>query len=320
LAEISGQLFRRALPHDPMRVVNVGIAGQTMIGVAAGFAMEGFHPIAHSLSPFVAERPFEQLKLDFGYQRLGGTFVGAGGSYDYAGEGGTHHAAGDVAAMLAIPRMQVLVPGHGDEVARLLRATYANGEPTYVRTSLATNEHAFDVAPGRLEVVRRGRGATVLAFGPMLSRTMRAVEGLDVTVAYATGVEPFDHAGLAAIVGDAPDVIAIEPWYEGAVSSVLTRSLGHLPARYAFIGVPRRFIHDYGTWGELDADIGLDANGLRARLAASGVTEQRTACAGSRQHGDRSVHLRRAVPRSGDRGDDQSPTADEQPHGRGRAR
>lgn len=266
LAEISTQLFRDARRHDPRRVVNVGIAEQTMVGVAAGFAMEGFHPIAHSLSPFMAERPLEQLKLDFGYQGLGGTFVGAGGSYDYAAEGGTHHAGGDVAVMLAIPRMQVLIPGHGAEVDALMRATYANGEPTYVRTSLSTNDEPRDVAPGRLEVVRRGAGATVVAFGPMLTRTLHATEGLDVTVAYATSVEPFDDAGLAAIVGSAPHVIAIEPWYEGTVAAVLTRALGHVAATYDLVGVPRRFLHDYGSRAEIDADLGLDATGIRARL------------------------------------------------------
>jgi transketolase len=267
LAEISVQLFREARRHDPRRVVNVGIAEQTMVGVAAGLAMEGFLPIAHSLAPFMAERPFEQLKLDFGYQGLGGTFVGAGGSYDYAAEGATHHAAGDVAAMLAIPRMQVLAPGHGAECAALLRATYDDGEPTYLRTSLATNDRSFDVAAGRLEVVRRGGGATVLVFGPMLSRTLRAAEGLDVTVAYATSVEPFDHEGLAALVGDRPHLVVVEPWYEASTAPVLTRALGHLPTTYEFIGVPRRFVHDYGTWAEIDTLLGLDEAGLRARLA-----------------------------------------------------
>jgi transketolase len=268
VAEISLSLLGEARRHDPARVVNVGIAEQTMVGVAAGFAMEGFHPIAHSISPFMAERPFEQLKVDFGYQGLGGTFVGTGGSYDYASEGGTHHAPGDVAAMLAIPRMQVLTPGHGDEVASLLNTTYANGEPTYMRLSLATNDEPHSVAPGRIEVVRRGAGATVLAFGPMLSRTLQATEGLDVTVAYATSVEPFDDQGLAHIVGVRPHLIAIEPWYERTVAPVVTRSLGHLPARYDFIGVPKRFIRDYGTSAEIDADLGLDGTGLRARFAA----------------------------------------------------
>ena len=268
LAEISGSLFEDATRHDHLRTVNVGIAEQTMVGVAAGFAMEGFHPIAHSLSPFMAERPFEQLKLDFGYQRLGGTFVGAGGSYDYAAEGGTHHAAGDAAAMLAIPRMQVLVPGHGDEVASLLRSTYANRVPTYLRTSLATNDGPVDVAPGRLEVVQRGTRATVVAFGPMLSRALQAAEGLDLTVAYATSVEPFDHDGLASIVGSHPHVIAVEPWYEATVAPSLVIALGHTATRYDFVGVPRRFVHDYGTWREIDADLGLDVEGIRARLTS----------------------------------------------------
>ena len=99
LAEISiSQYFSDALERHPDRAVNIGIMEQAMVGVAAGFAMEGFHPIAHSLSPFMAERPYEQLKLDFGYQGLGGTFVGVGGSYDYAAEGGTHHAPADASA------------------------------------------------------------------------------------------------------------------------------------------------------------------------------------------------------------------------------
>ena len=271
LAEISESLFAEALRHDPTRAVNVGIAEAAMVGVAAGFAMEGFHPIAHSLSPFMAERPFEQLKLDFGYQQLGGTFVGVGGSYDYATEGATHHSPGDVQAMLAIPRMQVLVPGHSEEVARSLRATYANGMPTYVRASQALNDEPFEVSPGRIEVIRAGAGATVLAFGPMLSRTLEATEGLDVTVAYATSVEPFDHAGLAALADASPHIVVVEPWYEGTVASVVTTALAHVPTRYTFIGVPRAFIHNYGTRTEIDADLGLDSSGIRRRLAAAGA-------------------------------------------------
>jgi len=149
LAEISTSYLERAMAAHPDRVVDVGIMEQTMVGVAAGFAMEGFHPIAHSLSPFMAERPYEQLKLDFGYQGLGGTFVGVGGSYDYASSGGTHHAPADAGVMLGIPGMEVLIPGHGEEMSALLRSTYANGRPTYVRGSVATNAEAHQIEPGR---------------------------------------------------------------------------------------------------------------------------------------------------------------------------
>lgn len=268
LADISEDRFAPALQRHPERAVNIGIMEQTMVGVAAGFAMEGFHPFAHSLSPFMAERPYEQLKLDFGYQGLGGTFVGAGGSYDYGSEGGTHHSPADVQAMLAIPGMEVLVPGHPDEVDALLRATYANGRPTYVRLVAAPNQRSFDVAPGRMEVVRRGSLATVIAIGPMLTRTLEACEGLDVTVLYATSARPFDGSTLASVVGDTPLVVAAEPFYEGTLASAVTGALAHLPARYAWIGVPRAFIHSYGTLAQLDADLGLDAAGIRRQLAS----------------------------------------------------
>jgi transketolase len=266
LAEISTEYFAGALREHPDRVVNIGIMEQALVGVAAGFAMEGFHPIAHSLSPFMAERPYEQLKVDFGYQGLGGTFVGVGGSYDYAAEGATHHAPADAALMLAIPRMEVLVPGHGDEVDRLLRDTYSNGRPTYLRASVASNVEARDIAPGRIEVVRRGGGATVLAFGPMLDRSLEACDGLDVTVAYATSLAPFDNDGLRSIAGDAPNLIVVEPFYEATSAVVLAETFRGVAATITYLGVPRSFIHSYGTPDELDADLGLDVAGLGARI------------------------------------------------------
>lgn len=269
LAEISTEYFEASMRRHPTRVVNLGIMEQTMVGVAAGFAMEGFHPIAHSLSPFMSERPYEQLKLDFGYQGLGGTFVGVGGSYDYATEGATHHAPADAALMLAIPGMEVLVPGHGEEVDRLLRATYANGRATYLRSSVAANAEAHDVAPGRIEVLRRGTGAIVLAFGPMLDRALAACEGLDVTVVYATSLEPFDHEGMRSLAGAKPFVISVEPFYEATSAQVLAETFRGLPARLAFLGVPRAFIHSYGTSEELDAELGLDVAGLREGIVTA---------------------------------------------------
>ena len=266
LAQISTTYLERAMAAHPTRVIDVGIMEQTMVGVAAGFAMEDFHPIAHSLSPFMAERPYEQLKLDFGYQGLGGTFVGVGGSYDYASSGATHHSPADVGVMLGIPGMEVLIPGHGDELEALLRSTYANGRPTYIRASVATNDQAHPVEPGRIQMVRQGSEATVVAFGPMLDRTVTACEGLDVTVAYATSVRPFDADGLASIVGDAPSLVTVEPFYEGTVAPVVTAALAHRGMRYVSMGVPRAFIHAYGQPEEVDADSGLDEAGVRRRL------------------------------------------------------
>ena len=268
LAEISTDHFREARRRHPERVVNVGIMEATMVGVAAGFAMEGFHPIAHTIAPFLVERPFEQLKLDFGYQGLGGTFISTGASYDYATEGATHHGTGDVGVLLTIPGFEILVPGHPAELDRLLRATYANERPTYLRASASVNRMPMDVALGRLEVVRRGAQATVVAVGPLLDRTLAAAEGLDVSVLYATSVVPFDGSTLAAVAGDRPHVIIVEPFYEHSMTALAADALAHLPARFASIGVPRRFPTAYGSYEEHDAENGLDVAGIAKRLRA----------------------------------------------------
>jgi transketolase len=268
LSEISTDYFPRAMRAHPDRVVNVGIMEQTMVGVAAGMAMEGFHPIVHSITPFLVERPLEQLKLDFGYQGLGGAFVSAGASYDYSASGGTHHAPGDVQAVLSIPGMRVFVPGHAEEVERLLRATHGDGRPAYIRTTTSQNREAFEVAPGRLEVVRRGAGATVIAVGPMLSRTLDALDESDVSLAYATTIEPFDEVTLREVVRDRSTVVVVEPYYQGTTAAVLTKALDDRAVRIVSIGVPRRFLHNYGEPEEHDSALGLDAAGIRDRLGA----------------------------------------------------
>jgi transketolase len=265
LAEISVERFQPAFRHDPRRAVNVGIMEQTMVGVAAGYAMEGFRPVIHTITPFVAERALEQLKLDFGNQELGALVITVGGSYDYGSEGTTHHSPGDVQAVLTIPAAQVLVPGAAGEVDRLIRDTYSSGRLTYLRTQLIGNEQARAVEFGRLSVERRGVRATVLAVGPMLERTLLATAGMDVTVLYATTLAPFDAAGLEReTVGD--ELVVVEPFFTGTLAASISQAMAGRPMRLRSIGVPRAVIRDYGTPEQHDRALGLDAAGIRAQL------------------------------------------------------
>jgi transketolase len=266
MADISLDYLQPAVEHDRRRAINVGIMEQSAVGVAAGFALEGYHPIVHTLAPFLAERPLEQIKVDFGYQGLGGLFVSAGASYDYGESGGTHHSAGDVQALGSIPRMEVLVPGSAAETDTLVRASYANGRPTYLRTSVIENSQPFDLAPGGLTVVRRGRDLTVIAAGPFLSRTLTALDGIDATVLYATTLVPLDAETLAREAAPAAEVVLVEPVYEGTTAAQVAAALSHRPMRLLSIGVPRRFLKRYGTAEQHDADLGLHVRGIRERI------------------------------------------------------
>lgn len=268
LADISTNYFSEAGQKYPNRVINLGIMEQTMVSVGSGFALEGFHPIMHSIAPFVTERPFEQIKDDFCYQGLGGTFISIGASYDYGTDGMTHHGTSDVPILKVLPRMQVCVPGTSYELETLLRQTYNNGAPTYIRTSLQQNEVSRPVHFGQLHVEREGRDGVVVAVGPMLERTLAAVAPMDVTVLYATTIAPFDAVTLQRAVGNAaPNVILVEPYYEGGLVPDVAQALQATPSRIQTIGVPRQVLDNYGAASQHDEALGLTTTGIRQRIS-----------------------------------------------------
>jgi len=267
LADISAAYFRDTLRQYPDRAINVGIMEQTMVSLAAGFALEGFHPIVHSITPFVVERPFEQIKLDLCYQGLGGTLISTGASYDYGTDGMTHQGPGDVPILKTLPRMQVCVPGTADEFEALLRQTYKNGAPTYIRTSVQQNDAARPVRFGELHLEREGKDGVVVAVGPMLDRTLEAVAGMDLTVLYATTIVPFDEQALKRAMAHASaNVSLVEPYYEGTLVPEVARALQTMPTRIQAIGVPRRILDRYGPPERIDRKVGLTVDGIRARI------------------------------------------------------
>jgi len=247
--------------------VSVGIMEQTMVGISAGFALEGLMPVVHTIAPFLADRSLEQLKLDFGYQRLPGLFIGVGGSYDYAESGMTHHAPGDVASVSTVPGMRVVVPGAGGEADVLVRSALDERALTYLRTSTSANAESRRLARGGLTVVRRGQGATIVAVGPMLDRVLAATAGFDVTVLYATTVVPLDAHALRETTDAA--LVVVEPFYEGTLAAEVTSALRDRPVQLVSVGVPRRVDDRYGTPADHDRANGLDASGIRERLLSA---------------------------------------------------
>lgn len=264
-AEISGQYFRDVERRHPDRVLNVGIREQLLLNVGAGLALSGMRPIVHTFGSFLVERAFEQIKLGFNHQDVGGVLVGSGGSFDVSAGGRTHQAPGDVALIDTLPGWTVHVPGHADEVADALRQAVAGNGRDYMRVVGQQNATAFPVTPGRFHVVRRGAGATVVAVGPMLDPVLAAVEGRDVSVLYANTVRPFDGRSLRAVLGPA-EVVLVEPYLAGTSSRLVADVLADVPHRLLGLGVRSEELRRYGTPAEHLAAHGLDAAGLRASV------------------------------------------------------
>jgi transketolase len=269
-AEISGQYFGEVEERHPDRVINVGIREQLLVSVGAGLALTGMRPIVHTFSSFLVERAFEQIKLGFSHQDVGGVLVGSGGSFDVAAGGRTHQSPGDVALLDTLPGWTVHVPGHADEVAAALRSAVMGDGRHYVRVMGQQNVAAHPVHPGRFTAVRRGRGATVVAVGPMLDPVLAAVQGMDVSVLYANSVRPFDGAGLRAVLGAdrSPDVVLVEPYLAGTSARLVDDVLQDVPHRLLSLGVGRQELRRYGGPQQHIAAHGLDAAGLRRSISA----------------------------------------------------
>ncbi|MEU7449284.1 putative 33.6 kDa protein in fasciation locus precursor [Streptomyces sp. ADI98-12] len=274
IAEISRDRLQGAIAAHPDRVVNVGIREQLLVSAGAGLALSGLRPVLHTFASFLVERPFEQVKLDFGHQDVGGVLVSSGASYDMASGGYTHMSPGDVALLDTLPGWTVHVPGHADEAEALVRAAVGAGDDkVYVRLSDRANAEGRALDGTRFRQVREGRaGAAVVAVGPMLDPVLAATEGLDLTVLYAATVRPLDAAGLrrAAVDPDrgTAEVVLVEPYLAGTSVRAAGEALAVVPHRLLGLGVGREELRRYGRPEEHDAAHGLDAASLRRDISA----------------------------------------------------
>jgi transketolase len=262
LADIGASRLDRAAAARPGRVVNVGIREQLMIGVAGGMALEGMRPIAHSYASFLVERAFEQIKLDLVHQDAGGAvLVSIAASYDAAEEGRTHQSPGDVALLATLPEVQILVPGHPDEVERLLRDAVAGTGTAYLRLS----EELNDEPHASFEVVRRGRpgSSLVVAVGPTLAPVLEATADTGLSVAYVAEVRPFPTAAIAQL--GAGDIVLVEPYLAGTSAGEIPFER---PRRLHCLGVRDTELRRYGTGDEHRRAHGLDAVGIARSLMA----------------------------------------------------
>lgn len=261
--------FRNAFKEFPNRVYNIGILEQSTVSVAAGMASNGLIPIVHTIAPFLVERALEQLKVDFGYQNLGGNFVSIGASYDYAALGGTHHCPADVMLMSSIPNMQIVCAGSSQEFDSLFKQAYNNGQPTYFRLSEYENIFTENVEFGKAKIVKGNYGgvATIIVVGNMLDKVMKACEDLPVIVLYYNTINPFDSELVKEYFHE--NIIVIEPFFEGSINYKINKALEGKKYKLTNIGVPHQFLTNYGTKEEHDKQLGLDVEGIRKKILAT---------------------------------------------------
>ena len=156
----------------PDRFLNVGIAEQNAISVAAGLALSGMVVYVYSIIPFITMRAFEQVRVDLAYMNTNVRLVGVGAGLSYGPAGATHHAIEDIAVMRALPNMTVCCPGDPLEVKAIVEESVIYPGPMYIR--LAKNgepiihDKDVNIRIGQAVEVKRGHDVSIVTTSNML--------------------------------------------------------------------------------------------------------------------------------------------------------
>ena len=258
----------------PERLINVGIAEQNMVGVAAGLAIGGFIPFVCAAAPFLTGRALEQVKVDVAYNGLPVVLCGMSPGVAYGELGPTHHSIEDLSWMRAIDGLAIVVPADPAQTSAAVKWAAAAGIPCYLRvgrTKVASvsPDPANAFTFGKIGVLREGRDLTIAATGVMVSRALAAAEelerrGLQARVLNVATVKPLDEAAIIAAARETGAIVTIEEaMIEGglgaAIAEVVVR---HAPAPMRLLGI--KGFAPTGAAEFLFDHFGLNAQGLVA--------------------------------------------------------
>jgi transketolase len=199
------------------RFINVGVAEQNMVSLAAGLAREGHLAWVYGIAAFVAFRPYEQIRTDVCLHGLPVKLVGHGGGYGYGIMGATHHAVEDVGAMRVLPNMRIYLPLTAGDVPEVVSMMAGDPLPNYLRLNAPAHVPGGTPPFAPWRRIKPGRRCVVIGMGPVLGNLyqMGADDLLDDLEIWNVGVLPFDGipADLLASIREKQRVVTIEEHY-----------------------------------------------------------------------------------------------------------
>jgi transketolase len=251
----------------PERYLDVGVAEQNMVGIAAGLSLSGKIPIAHSFACFISMRACEQVRTTVAYPNLNVKFVVTHGGISTGTAGTTHHSVEDIAIIRSIPNMTVLVPGDVSEMKQVVDAALAHRGPVYIRLGAGDAEDIYQddtkFSIGKATMLRDGDDATIITTGIMMAQGMRAAEqlagkGIKARVMQMASVKPIDADAVRKAALETGVIVTVEEHsvlggLGGAVCEIVAETGAATVKR---IGIKDRFC-DIGSASCLMTEEGL---------------------------------------------------------------
>lgn len=256
----------------PQQFVEVGIAEQNLVSVAAGLAACGKKAFAVSPASFLSTRSYEQAKIDVAYSNTNVILVGISGGISYGALGMSHHSCQDIAAFCALPDMRVYLPSDRFQTKKLIEALLQDERPAYVRVSRSATEDVYDEEMDfkldRANVIREGADVTLIACGEMVPYAVEAAgllekEGVQAGVVDMYCLKPLDQEAVIKCAGRSKMLVTIEEHsiYGGLGSLVSQVTAENCPVKVKQIALPDGHLIP-GTNKEVFSYYGMDAEGI----------------------------------------------------------
>lgn len=273
--------------HFPAQAVEVGIAEQDAVGIAAGLASCGKRPFVASPASFVTTRSYEQAKVDCAYSNTNVKLIGISGGVSYGALGMSHHSAQDIAAMSAIPNMRVYLPSDRHLTKRLFEELVKDQTPAYVRVGRNPVEDVYASAaeadlPFELNHavwLRGGTDVAIVACGELVRPALDAADtlakqGVSASVLDMYCIKPLDTEAIVAAARNARLVVTVEEHSPfGGLGSMVAQVVSRECPRHVInLSLPDAPVVT-GKSQEVFAHYGLDAVGI-----AASVTDALGAC------------------------------------------
>jgi transketolase len=262
----------------PDKLINVGIAEQNMVGVAAGLVNEGFIVFATTYATFAAARSADPVRVNMGYMRLGVKLVGLGAGFSVGTLGPTHMSLEDLAFMRSIPNLTVIAPADCTEAVKATLALADFDGPAYLRLGggvphPVVHRADYDFTIGRGITLREGGDVVIVATGSVVHQSLEAAKlleerDLSVGVVDMHTVKPLDTELLDDVFGTAKLVVTVEEHSTiGGLGSAVAEyksQFTHAPAQL-LLGVADTYPHA-GDYNFLVEQAGLSPAGIAASI------------------------------------------------------
>ena len=257
----------------PQQSIEVGIAEQDLVSIAAGMASCGKKAWAASPASFVTTRSYEQCKVDVSYSNTNVKLIGISGGVSYGALGMSHHSAQDIAAMSAIPNMRVYLPSDRFQTAKLVEALLTDEKPAYIRVgrNAVADIYSEENTPfemDRATALSEGTDVLLVACGEMVRPALDAAamlkeEGISAGLLDMYCVKPLDKEGLVEAAKKAKVVISIEEHAPfGGLGSMVSQVVGaECPRKVIPMSLPDAPVIT-GTSKEVFDYYGLNAEGI----------------------------------------------------------